>query len=672
LAQPPAFTPPKYVVWVNSLFFLSGVFSVAAALSAILRQEWAKRYIMVTQQQSHTPHLRARIRAIFVADTRGPDIVPGSGMVAFFLPLSLFCFVGGGLIYLININRFVLGSMAWLVVLGLIDYAQITVKPIFKHNTLFYGPFSPLMFRLYLGTLYVVFKVCSYIAPLHRLCIYTRKRYHDLRNGYREGFFSGKQKAAEDMIPTRSTKLDADILDSTLQSCLGKDDELEMYFKVIPGFFDSKVIKNLKDELPDAFRTKFCHALHGFLGRTFASDSISESVRSSQVLTCLNAARAVLSLDQLSRVLDNIFSTGPHGPHGLQSVEVEHSMGRWGDKRCSSAIRRMVTDIVSHVRERDPPWIAFIKDAFGILDIVIDGYDGDSVALAILIRITDQLRRSDFPSWGPDILRQLPSFDIRDTLPSLQQDFCALWDNIVQESRGRGDGSNPSLILKEIHHFYIALRQGTDTVSAACSDSIANDDNSPFVPSCGPVDRGPDSNPSFPAAEPTSSGDPISASSHHAPLEVQDLFTSLGVVASAVTPQSNVDLSAISCLANATPFPPSRSVPTFQGGNNVETTPPCIVHGSPSIPVPMSVVSKDIISAPPRHLSIDTAVSRTVHIPHTLLESTSTSAPAPAAVLPQSSRVLDENTTRTIGTASTHDDSHHQNPPLHLNNFRHS
>ena len=590
-------------------------------------------------------------------------------MVAFFLPLSLFCFVGGGLIYLININRFVLASMAWLVVLGLVDYAQVTVKPIFKPNTLFYGPFSPLVFRLYLCTLYAASKVCSYIAPLHRLCINTRKRYHDLRDGYREGFFSGKKKAAEDIIPNWSTELDADILDSTLRSCLGKADELEMFFKAIPGFFDSKVVKNLKETLPDAFRTKFCHVLHGFLERAFSSDSIPESVRSSQVLICLNAARAALSLDHVSRVLDNIFGAGPHGP--LQSVEAEHSEGRWGDERCYSAIRRIVTDIVSHVRGRDVAWIAFIKDAFGISDNVIEDYDGDSVSLAILIHITNQLCRSDFPSWGPDILRQLPSFDIRNTLPGLQQDFHALWDNIVQESRERGDGSNPSLILKEIHHFYIALRQVTDAAPAACPEPIANDDNVPFVSPCGSVDRGLNSNPSFPAAEPTSSGNPIFSSSHHAPLEVQDLVTSLGVVASAVTSQSNVDLSAVSRLDNATPSSPSGSVPTFQGGNKAETTPSSIVLGSPSIPVPMSVVSTDIISAAPLHLSIDTAVSRTAHILHTL-ESTSTSVPAPAAVLfPISSRVLDQNTTRTIGTASTHDDSHHQISPIHLDDFRH-
>ena len=308
---------------------------------AIFDQDWAKRYTIATQKPSHTPHQRARIRAIFFADTRGP--IPGSSITAFCLPLSLFFFVTGGLIYLFYINRFVFTGVIWLSALGLIEYTRRTVKPIFMRNTVDYGPFTFLAFRLYLGTLYAVFKVCSCIAPLRGLCVNTMKRYHYLSDLFREGFFSGKQKEAEDAIPNRSTELDTDILASTFHSCLGREDDLEEFFEAIPGFFDSKVVKNLKEELPDAFRTKFCHALQGLLGRAFSSDSIPESQRGRRVVICLNAARAALGLDQVSRVLDNIFGARWHGPPRgpLQSVE--------------------------NVRE---------------------DYDGDSASLAILLHIT--------------------------------------------------------------------------------------------------------------------------------------------------------------------------------------------------------------------------------------------------------------------------------------------
>jgi len=640
LAKPPAFTPSGYVIWANSLLFLSLGFSIMAAMIAIFDQDWAKRYIMATQKPSHTPHQRARIRAIFFADTRGPDSIPGSGMTAFCLHLSLFFFLAGGLVYLFYINIFVFIGAICMCALGFVEYARRTVEPISKPHTVYYGLFSFSAFRLYLGTLYAVFKVCSCIAPLRGLCVNKMKRYHYLSDLYREGLFSGKQKEAEDAIPKRATELDTDILESTFHSCLGKDDDLEGFFEAIPGFFDSKVVKNLKEELPDAFWTEFCHALHGFLDRAFSSDSIPESARSRRVLICLNAGRAALGLDQVSRVLDNIFSARWYGP------------------------------------PRGP---------LRSFDNVRDDYDEDSASLAILIHITHQLCRSDFPSWGLEVLRQLPSFDIRNTLPGLQQDFCALWVYIVQESRKRGDGRNPSLVLREIHHFYIALHQGTDAASVAYSNPITNVDVIPFVPLWGSVDRGPYSKSSFPAlnqgpshtcvlpaAEPTFRDTPISTSSRHNLLEVQGLVTSPGVVASAGTPQSNVDITAVSGLTDPIPSSTSSNVPTLQGANRTETISPPMVLDAPSIPVPMSVVSEGIISAAPLHLSIDPAVSRIGHIQH-VLGPTPTSASAPDAVpFPIASRVLDQHTARTIGTANTHDDSYHQSPPIHLDDFRHT
>ena len=118
--------------------------------------------------------------------------MPRSSLTAFYLPLSLFFFLAGGLVYLFCINRSVFIGVIWLCVLGLIDYTRRTVTPICKLATVYYGPFSFLAFRLYLGTLYVVFKVSSCMAPLRGLCVNKRERYHYLSDLYREGFFSGR------------------------------------------------------------------------------------------------------------------------------------------------------------------------------------------------------------------------------------------------------------------------------------------------------------------------------------------------------------------------------------------------------------------------------------------------------------------------------------------------
>ncbi|KAH9987592.1 hypothetical protein BJV77DRAFT_950110, partial [Russula vinacea] len=45
LVKPPAFSPPRYAIWVNSLWFLSLTVSLSGALVATLYRNWAVQYI---------------------------------------------------------------------------------------------------------------------------------------------------------------------------------------------------------------------------------------------------------------------------------------------------------------------------------------------------------------------------------------------------------------------------------------------------------------------------------------------------------------------------------------------------------------------------------------------------------------------------------------------------
>jgi hypothetical protein len=49
VAKPPAFSPLKYAIWVNSLWFLSLAISLTGAVVVMLGHQWAHRYITVTQ-----------------------------------------------------------------------------------------------------------------------------------------------------------------------------------------------------------------------------------------------------------------------------------------------------------------------------------------------------------------------------------------------------------------------------------------------------------------------------------------------------------------------------------------------------------------------------------------------------------------------------------------------
>ena len=54
--QPPPFSPPKYVIWVNSLWFLSLAISLTCAMLATLIQQWARRYLRRTHRPRDTLH----------------------------------------------------------------------------------------------------------------------------------------------------------------------------------------------------------------------------------------------------------------------------------------------------------------------------------------------------------------------------------------------------------------------------------------------------------------------------------------------------------------------------------------------------------------------------------------------------------------------------------------
>ena len=491
LANLPPFSPEPYVIWVNTLWFLSLAIALTGAMVATLGQEWVHRYSKIVRQSQFNPDKGARVRTIFASYAPGSCTyhIWGTGRLSLYLHLSFFLFVAGVLISLFNNNHAAFYVISSWFAIFMIGYALTTVEAIFKPGSLFYTPLSPLVFRLYLYISYAVLQVGSYIPPLHRLCSAAALHYRDLRINYHNGFLRGKWDAVVKAASTRSSEVDAVVLEWTLDH-LGEDNALETFFKATPGFFKSRTDDHHDHDLPAVVQTKFENALDGFLDRTFSYNSIPEVVRSRRLVICLNATQAALGRDAVGRMLlEN------RRPEALTLAE-GHDL-----RAGATDLRRIIARIISRVPvpERDQRWVALVKDEFGIPDHVLpdDIAPGDGASLAVLISITRQLLRPDFPSWGSDILQGLSNFDIRNTLPGQQDDFCALWDEVVQEAQERGRGSTPVLILREIRHLYIALHQGADAPqtahpypSADASDILLEPSSYQF---CRVADHRPDS-----------------------------------------------------------------------------------------------------------------------------------------------------------------------------------
>ncbi|KAH9955731.1 hypothetical protein BJV74DRAFT_954766 [Russula compacta] len=475
IPRPPPFSPPTYAIWVNSLWFLSLVISLTAALLATSLQQWARRYVRITQPPRCSPEKRARIRAFF-ADGVDKLHIPWAveGLPAL-LHLSLFLFFLGVLIFLFNINHTVFLWAVWSVGVSLTMYGWITLVPIFRHDSPYYAPLSGSAWLIYTGISYAFFKCLELVISTSAsyFTYHTWSRFRDLRVHYYTWIVGGLEKAAEETASKQSSVIDSRILDWTLGT-LGEDDLLEKFFDAIPGFFNSSLVKGLERGFSAEHRWAFGQALGSFLHRTLASDSILDSVKSHRLVICTDAADA---LD-----VSTAFSSIPFGIEKEQlslpqSIETGHVLAHWctsKDPSIANPIRRIVARILLGMWERDDRWIALAKDQFGLPEHVLRNnitYGDNSVLLSILIHLTRKAVCTPYDSWPWKILSTVSRFDMHPAIPGLQHEFCALWNEFVFEARKQGDFSVPVKLLRAIRHAYIGLHQGTEAAPTAFSAS---------------------------------------------------------------------------------------------------------------------------------------------------------------------------------------------------------
>jgi hypothetical protein len=207
LAKPPAFSPPKYAVWVDSLWLLALVISLIGAMLVTLEQRFVRQYVILTQNKDYSPETRAWFHAK-VAD--GGMLNEAENSYLFCLHLSLALFAAGLLIYFFDINRATFGAVVWFIAITTVAYALFSVLPIYSRNFLGITPFSPMpspgytskIFgengvieqRGYLAALYAIAQVFSLIKPLHGLSIMTRKHHRALSDRCRVGIVEGNAK----------------------------------------------------------------------------------------------------------------------------------------------------------------------------------------------------------------------------------------------------------------------------------------------------------------------------------------------------------------------------------------------------------------------------------------------------------------------------------------------
>ena len=434
--------------------------SLSCALLATSLHQWARRYLRLAHRARCSPEKRARMRAFFANGVEKMHVPWAVEGLPTMLHLSLFLFFGGLVVFLFNIDQEVFTCVVWWIGLFSAVYGLITFLPIIRHDSPYNSPLSTPAWFLYTSIHHMTFKFLAFIAWNAQ----TWQRYDDLRDRYQGWMLGGVEKAAEDTVSERSSEIDVQILDWTI-SALGDDDSLKSFFEAIPGFFNSNLVKNLERDSPEDLLRD---TLYGFIGRTWSSNSISDSAKLGRLDIAMNAM-SLISHFGPRLILWSILDV--HWDEVPQTVEMGRTLARWctsSDQLVARHAQVIIARILVSVRERNDSWVTLASQAFGLperdlWDSIALG--GDSVLFSILIHVTRQSFRSGYSDFR--VLGELSKLDIWNTHPRLLHEFCTLWNEIVQEARNRGLPTILVFILREIRHLYIILHQGTDAAPTA-------------------------------------------------------------------------------------------------------------------------------------------------------------------------------------------------------------
>ena len=508
--SPPPFSPPTFAVWVNGLWFLSLVISLTCALLATLRQQWARRYLKLTQSR-YSPHKRARIRAFFFKGV-GRFFPFTFDALAALLHISLFLFFAGLLVYLSQVHFTIFRLVNSWVFTYAAQYVIDTLTPLIQGDISYHTPFSLSAWHIGTGILFFIFRVLQWLADSGCFGRQSRGRFHDLAESYGKLLVQGMQKMTEETALKLPSEIDPRAFMWTFNR-LEEDQELERFFFGIPGFRGSKVIEDPLPSLTGEETWRLHRAMAGLLDRTFSSDLLPARDKERRAILCAKAA----DLPQISgafSILPITLSENTNqdrDPLAAKILEIVRDLGNSEDEGATLRAQADISSTIARDRTRNDCWFILASKSLGVPEGVLRGYaaNGDNLSLAILIHVTrQQFSHSGKLSWPylefRSVLNAASVFNVQDTSPELQHKFCVLWNQIVRKAQNGYSKLMALYILRPIRQAYITLHQDTDSIptqfSASTEDWAVILRNPSSYPVCNVPGHHSNSTPHIPAS----------------------------------------------------------------------------------------------------------------------------------------------------------------------------
>jgi len=466
LPSPPPFSPPTYAVWVNALWFLSLAVSITCALLATLLQQWARRYLRITQP-AYSPYKRARIRAFFAEGVEKFVILYVAESLPTILHVSLFFFFSGLIVFLANVNLTIYKLvLSWFAVCAAV-YGFITIMPFLYPDSPYFTPITILMWQVITAILFFFYRLRLLFSPSR-----LERGVSLRRSGDRcwKMYTQGMNKTAEEAALGAPSGIDTRTFMSTFDS-LDEDDEMEHFFSGLPGFRTSKVVEDPLPSLTEDQKGKLSGALSWLVDITFSSNVVPDPVKKRRATICAKATDPTYipgSFCILDRILSHYQYTGPQATDILQ---IARGWASCRDEQAVLAAQATASNIMVRAQHRDDAWFILASNELGIPESVLRAYaaNGDNLSLVVLLHVTRQqfihFRNSLWP-WEEfsKVLEAASRFNVRATSTELQNQFCALWNEMLLKAQNNNDGWIASHILRCVRNIYAALHQGTDAM----------------------------------------------------------------------------------------------------------------------------------------------------------------------------------------------------------------
>ncbi|KAH9080213.1 hypothetical protein EDB83DRAFT_2337799 [Lactarius deliciosus] len=436
--DPDSFNPPKIAIWVNILWSLSLVISLTCALLATLLQQWARRYLYITQKRKD-PKKRAQIQRVMrQALKKGFRLHWMVELLPTLLHISVFLFLVGFIAYLSTFNHLVAKLAGACAIFSSVLYVCISLAPICFHDSLYSTPLATVIWFISMGVASVLTRYWCHFAErvLHRGNTGDiRELYKRYRQRRRNGLTARvvEELADSDIDPHFATS----ILLSTYDSIDG-DSDMEQFLSAIPGFYSNRT----RSTEQDSFDLKTLPSkIIPYMDHVLSSNLLPDS-KKQKFTICLQAMDAEPLLlqgtfRQILRTLNSTFRT--LNPDIFQSIDfVRFALKHLHDPdplvkdyaQCimAVAINRM------HLNDN-----AGIDIASRYLEPRHSQYRDYNLRLCNLVYLTrrlkdSQLEQSDRFDSGEDwhiALVEARKFEVRGAAPELREEFRALWDELV-------------------------------------------------------------------------------------------------------------------------------------------------------------------------------------------------------------------------------------------------